>query len=100
MKKGLIMLLTVILGLLGLAGCSNSDTTSGNGKGDKVEITSRYGTLQGKARVTSSPREGVVFTTFHDAKLLINRVVADNFDPISKEPEYKVTAVSLRKVVP
>ena len=43
--------------------------------------------------------EGVVFTTFHDAKLLINRVVADHFDPISKEPEYKVTAVSLRKVM-
>ena len=67
--------------------------------GDTVEITSRYGALQGKARVTSSPREGVVFATFHDAKLLINRVVADHFDPISKEPEYKVTAVSLRKVV-
>jgi nitrate reductase (cytochrome) len=40
-----------------------------------------------------------VFTTFHDAKLLINRVVADHVDPVSKEPEYKVTAVSLRKVV-
>ncbi|MEY2193525.1 sugar ABC transporter substrate-binding protein [Neobacillus sp. BF23-41] len=38
MKKWLIMLLTVILGLLGLAGC-NSDTTSGNGKDEKVEIT-------------------------------------------------------------
>ncbi|WP_223589531.1 ABC transporter substrate-binding protein [Neobacillus bataviensis] len=39
MKKWFIMLLTVILGLLGLAGCSNSNTTSGNGKDDKVEIT-------------------------------------------------------------
>ena len=67
--------------------------------GDTVEISSRYGALQGKARVTSSAREGVVFATFHDAKLLINRVVADHFDPVSKEPEYKVTAVSLRKVV-
>lgn len=33
------MLLTVILGLIGLAGCSNSDTTSGNTKDEKVEIT-------------------------------------------------------------
>jgi multiple sugar transport system substrate-binding protein len=39
MKKWLIMLLTVILGLIGLAGCSNSDTTSGNTKDEKVEIT-------------------------------------------------------------
>ncbi|MEH6995081.1 sugar ABC transporter substrate-binding protein [Neobacillus drentensis] len=39
MKKWLIMLLTVFLGLLGLAGCSDSDTTSGNAKDGKVEIT-------------------------------------------------------------
>lgn len=36
MKKWLIMLLTLALGLLGLAGCSSSDQTSGDGK---VEIT-------------------------------------------------------------
>lgn len=36
MKKWLIMLLTLTLGLLGLAGCSSSDKTSGDGK---VEIT-------------------------------------------------------------
>ena len=39
MKKWLIMLLTVFLGVLGLAGCSDSDTTSGNSKDGKVEIT-------------------------------------------------------------
>lgn len=39
MKKWLIMLLTVILGLIGLAGCSNSESTSGNSKEGKVEIT-------------------------------------------------------------
>lgn len=33
------MLLTVILGLIGLAGCSDSDTTSGTTKDEKVEIT-------------------------------------------------------------
>ena len=37
MKKWLIMLLTVVVGLLGLAGCS--DSTSGNAKDGKVEIT-------------------------------------------------------------
>lgn len=36
MKKWLIMLLTAILGLIGLAGCSKDDTASGDGK---VEIT-------------------------------------------------------------
>jgi len=64
-----------------------------------VEVRSRFGTLQGRARLASSPRRGVVFATFHDTKLLINRVVADNVDAVSKEPEFKVTAVSLRKAV-
>jgi nitrate reductase (cytochrome) len=66
--------------------------------GDTIELKSRYGTMQGKARVTRSPRPGVLFAAFYDTKLLINRVVADNFDPISKEPEFKVTAIQVRKV--
>jgi nitrate reductase NapA len=66
--------------------------------GDTVELKSRYGTMQGKARLSLSPRPGVLFAAFYDTKLLINRVVADTFDPISKEPEFKVTAIALRKV--
>ena len=41
---------------------------------------------------------GVVFASFYDPKFLVNNIVADNFDPVSKEPEYKVTAVSVKKV--
>jgi nitrate reductase NapA len=67
-------------------------------EGDTVELKSRYGTMQGKARLSRSPRPGVVFASFYDAKLLINRVVADNVDPISKQPEYKITAVALSRV--
>jgi nitrate reductase NapA len=66
--------------------------------GDPVEVRTRYGTITGKARVTERSRLGVVFAAFYDAKLLVNRVVADTFDPVSKEPEFKVTAASLRKV--
>jgi nitrate reductase NapA len=65
--------------------------------GDSVELTSRYGSLRGQARVTDGPRPGVLFAAFYDAKLLINRVVADHVDPSSKEPEFKVTAVAVRK---
>jgi len=65
---------------------------------DTVEIESRYGTIRGRVHLTRSPRPGVLFASFYDTKLLINRAVADTFDPISKEPEYKVTAVAIRKV--
>lgn len=39
MRKWLIMLLTVVLGLLGLTGCSDSDKASSDAKDGKVEIT-------------------------------------------------------------
>jgi nitrate reductase NapA len=70
----------------------------GVSSGDRIEVRTRYGAITGQARVTDASRLGVVFAAFYDAKLLINRVVADNYDPASKEPEYKVTAASVRKV--
>jgi len=66
--------------------------------GDRIEVRTRYGTVTGQARLTDQSRLGVVFAAFYDAKLLVNRVVADTYDPASKEPEYKVTAASVRKV--
>lgn len=39
MKRWLIMLLTVMLGLVGLAGCSDNDTASGDTKDGKTTIT-------------------------------------------------------------
>jgi len=65
---------------------------------DPIEVKSKYGTVRGEARLDDVSRRGVVFASFYDAKVLINLVVADNYDPISKEPEFKVTAVAVRKV--
>ena len=65
---------------------------------DSIEVKSKYGTIRGEARLSEVPRPGVIFAAFYDAKLLINLSVADNYDPASKEPEFKVTAVSVRKV--
>ena len=66
--------------------------------GDPVEVKSKYGSVRGEAVLTEMSRRGVVFASFYDARLLINFAVADNYDPASKEPEFKVTAVSVRKV--
>jgi nitrate reductase NapA len=66
--------------------------------GDSIEVTSRFGSIQATAKVSSSPRRGVLFAAFWDVRLLINEVVADHLDPTSKQPEYKVTAVNVRKV--
>jgi nitrate reductase NapA len=66
--------------------------------GDTVEVASKFGAVRGTASVTNGPRRGVVFASFWDVRLLINQVVADHFDAVSKEPEFKVTAVRVRKV--
>jgi nitrate reductase NapA len=67
-------------------------------EGDRVEVGSKFGAVRGTASVTDGPRRGVVFASFWDVRLLVNQVVADNVDATSKEPEFKVTAVRVRRV--
>lgn len=67
-------------------------------EGQRVRVTSRYGTLEGPVKVSDSPRPGTVFASFYDAQWLINRVVTDRVDPLSKQPDFKTTAVSVRGV--
>jgi nitrate reductase NapA len=66
--------------------------------GARVRVTSRFGSLEGLSRVSDRCLPGTLFAAFYDVKLLINTIVADHVDPVSKEPEYKVTAVKLEKV--
>lgn len=66
--------------------------------GAPLQITSRHGSVSGIARITDRCPPGVLFASFYDAKLLINDVVSPAYDPQSKEPEYKVTAVRIAAV--
>jgi nitrate reductase NapA len=66
--------------------------------GDSIEVSSRFGQMRGRATVAAASTRGLVFAAFYDARLLVNRVVTDAVDPFSKEPEYKVTAVAVRRV--
>jgi anaerobic selenocysteine-containing dehydrogenase len=70
--------------------------------GKLVEVTSRRASVCVKARVTDTMRPGVLFVPFHWSRLWsvetdVNRVMNSAFDPISKEPELKYTAVSVRR---
>ncbi|MBE7492595.1 MAG: nitrate reductase [Planctomycetes bacterium] len=70
----------------------------GVSSGDMVEFSSRFGSVRGRAVTDPDLRPGLVFAAFYDARLLVNRVVADHVDPVSKEPEFKLTAVQFRKI--
>jgi anaerobic selenocysteine-containing dehydrogenase len=62
--------------------------------GDRVRIVSRRGAVEGVAvRVTGVVRPGEVFVPFHYDEWCANRLTVDEFDPISREPNYKQCAV-------
>lgn len=66
-------------------------------EGTEVIVRSRRGQAGFLARLTEAIRPGVVFATFHSARHLVNRVTNDVYDPLSKQPEYKLCAVSVQR---
>ena len=65
--------------------------------GDLVALQSRAGEVALKARVSERMQPGVVYTTFHHAVTGANVVTTDNSDWATNCPEYKVTAVQVRR---
>ncbi|MGC8968150.1 MAG: formate dehydrogenase subunit alpha [Thermus sp.] len=65
--------------------------------GDPVYVVSRRGRILAKAWVTDRTPEGVVYAPFHFAEAPANRLTLNALDPVSRIPEYKVSAVRLEK---
>jgi len=65
---------------------------------DAVQVASRAGETVLAARITDRVQPGVVYTTFHHPESGANVVTTDNSDWATNCPEYKVTAVHLKKV--
>ena len=68
--------------------------------GDSVRLASPRGEIERvTARVTEIVRAGEVFMPFHYDEACANRLTNDEFDPISREPNYKQCAVRLERVM-
>jgi formate dehydrogenase major subunit len=65
--------------------------------GDLVALQSRSGEIALRARVSERMQPGVVYTTFHHAVTGANVVTTDKSDWATNCPEYKVTAVQVRR---
>jgi formate dehydrogenase major subunit len=65
--------------------------------GDLVALESRSGDIALKCKVSERMQPGVVYTTFHHAKTGANVITTDYTDWATDCPEYKVTAVQVRK---
>jgi predicted molibdopterin-dependent oxidoreductase YjgC len=67
-------------------------------QGDKLEISSRRGSIEVFAEVSEKCDKGVVFIPFHYSEAAVNKLTIHAIDPVANIPEYKVCAVKLRKV--
>jgi formate dehydrogenase major subunit len=65
--------------------------------GDLVELASRAGSTTLHAKVAERMQPGVVYTTFHFPGSAVNVVTTEFADWATECPEYKVTAVQVRK---
>lgn len=71
-------------------------------EGDLVEVCSKNGDVRVKARLSGDIKRGVVFMPMHWGKILgndlnrVNNLTNNKIDPISKEPDFKFSAVQVR----
>ncbi|TET44957.1 MAG: formate dehydrogenase subunit alpha [Dehalococcoidia bacterium] len=65
---------------------------------DLVEVSSRRGRIETRARVTDKVKPGTVYLPFHFVEAAANRLTNPALDPIAKIPELKVCAVAIRSL--
>ncbi|MGB7997388.1 MAG: periplasmic nitrate reductase subunit alpha [Photobacterium halotolerans] len=69
-------------------------------RGDQVLLTSRRGEVRCRVdtRGRNRPPVGLVFVPFFDARVLVNKLVLDATDPLSKQTDYKKCPIKITKV--
>jgi len=60
-------------------------------------VQSRHGAFTLRAQLTEQVQPGEPFATFQAVEAYVNRATGSGRDSTTGTPEYKVTAVSLRK---
>lgn len=78
--------------------CAEDAEKYGLKEGDFMRVTSRRGSVVGRARITDRVKPGLIYMTFHFVETPVNQLTSSHYDPISKTAEYKVTAVNIKKV--
>lgn len=67
-------------------------------EGATIRMVSRRGAVITRMHITDDVPQGVVFAPLHFAEANVNLLTNGTLDPISKTPEYKISAVRLEKV--
>ncbi|MEH6531556.1 MAG: periplasmic nitrate reductase subunit alpha [Photobacterium frigidiphilum] len=69
-------------------------------RGDEVLLESRRGEVRCRVetRGRNRPPVGLVFVPFFDARVLVNKLILDATDPLSKQTDYKKCPIKITKV--
>ncbi|EHH0848946.1 periplasmic nitrate reductase subunit alpha [Vibrio vulnificus] len=69
-------------------------------RGDEVLISNKRGEVRVRVetRGRNRPPQGLVFVPFFDARILINKLILDATDPLSKQTDFKKCPVKITKV--
>jgi assimilatory nitrate reductase catalytic subunit len=68
---------------------------------DRVDVVSRRGRVcDVELRLTETIAAGQIFVPFHFAEANANQLTQSAFDPISREPNYKQSAVRVERTAP
>ncbi|KJG03774.1 periplasmic nitrate reductase subunit alpha [Photobacterium angustum] len=69
-------------------------------RGDEVNVASRRGEVRCRieTRGRNRPPEGLIFIPFFDARILVNKLILDATDPLSKQTDFKKCPVKISKV--
>ncbi len=65
---------------------------------EMIRVTSRRGSVEGRAKVTDRVPPKMIFLPFHFAEAAANVLTAAVIDPDSETPGYKISAVRIEKV--
>lgn len=66
--------------------------------GDNVRVTSRRGEVTARAKITDVVLPGIISMTFHFTECPTNVLTNSACDPVTKTPEFKVTAVKIERI--
>ncbi len=65
---------------------------------DTIEISSRRGTVQLRARITDRSQLGTIAIPYHFAEVPVNNLTLNSLDRLSRSPQYKICAIKATKV--
>ncbi len=65
---------------------------------DTIEVSSRRGTVQLRARLTDRSQLGTIAIPYHFAEVPVNNLTLNSLDRLSRSPQYKICAIKVSKI--